>query len=62
VQERLAREMPRSLGLRIVSAPFEIAPHPVALWWHPVHNADPPHAWLPSLFVQASHRLAPLAA
>jgi DNA-binding transcriptional LysR family regulator len=41
-------------GIRILSAPFDATPVVNALWWHPVHNRDPEHAWMRSLFTEAA--------
>jgi LysR family transcriptional regulator, nod-box dependent transcriptional activator len=54
VQERLARTMPPELGVRWLRPPFDVLPHIGALWWHPVHELDPAHRWLRSLFETAA--------
>ncbi|GAA1981246.1 LysR family transcriptional regulator [Microbacterium pumilum] len=41
-------------GIRILSAPFDATPIVNALWWHPVHNRDPEHAWMRGLFAEAA--------
>ena len=41
-------------GIRILSAPFDATPIVNALWWHPVHNRDPEHAWMRGLFEEAA--------
>jgi LysR family nod box-dependent transcriptional activator len=41
-------------GIRILPAPFDATPVVNALWWHPVHNRDPEHAWMRSLFTEAA--------
>jgi len=48
VQQRLLARLPPSVGVRRVGTPFEITPHRVALWWHPVHTDEPAHSWLRS--------------
>ncbi len=45
-----ARLIPRSLGVRVLDAPFPAIAHELAFWWHPVHDGDPAHEWLRSLF------------
>ena len=55
------------------SAPFDATPIVNALWWHPVHNRDPEHAWMRGIFEEAardrrraaapgrkSHRMTPV--
>ena len=29
-----------------------------ALWWHPVHNRDPEHAWMRAIFAEAAELVA----
>ncbi len=41
-------------GIRILPAPFDATPVVNALWWHPVHNRDPEHAWMRSVFTEAA--------
>ncbi len=44
----------RSLdGIRVVGLPFAATPLVNALWWHPVHDRDPEHAWMRALFEEA---------
>ena len=40
-------------GIRLYEAPFDATPLVNALWWHPVHNRDPEHAWMRQLFADA---------
>ncbi|MFC4535987.1 LysR family transcriptional regulator [Sphaerisporangium dianthi] len=46
VQERLALRVAEALGVRTLDCPFEAVPLVEAFWWHPMHDADPGHAWL----------------
>lgn len=43
---RIAQGMAPSLGLVLFELPLKLPATPVALAWHPRHNADPAHAWL----------------
>ena len=47
-----------SRGIRILDAPFDAIPVVNALWWHPVHNRDPEHAWMRSIFEEAAQGVA----
>jgi LysR family nod box-dependent transcriptional activator len=58
VQARLAPIVAGFPGVRVVEAPFEPTPIRNALWWHPVHERDPEHLWLRSLFAEAGRDLA----
>ncbi|MBN9605341.1 MAG: LysR family transcriptional regulator [Actinomycetales bacterium] len=53
IQGALAPAAVRSGGVRLVELPFELTPLVNALWWHPVHAADPEHVWMRELFVEA---------
>lgn len=44
-------------GLRVHELPFEATPVVNALWWHPIHDRDPEHTWMRSLFVEAAAAL-----
>jgi LysR family nod box-dependent transcriptional activator len=55
VQAGLAHAAEQVDGIRILPAPFDATPVVNALWWHPMHNRDPEHAWMRSIFEQASH-------
>ena len=57
VQAALAPEVARLGGIRILEAPFDATPTANALWWHPVHDRDPEHAWMRALFLEASHEV-----
>lgn len=53
IQARLAPFAANHGGVKIVSLPFEATPLHEALWWHPVHDRDPEHLWMRSLFAEA---------
>lgn len=58
VQARLAPFAATQPGVRVVAPPFEPTPIMNALWWHPVHDRDPDHIWMRSLFAEAGRQLA----
>lgn len=53
IQSALAPMARQFSGIRIVELPFSATPLLNALWWHPVHERDPEHAWMRSLFAEA---------
>lgn len=57
VQAALAPEVARVGGIRILEPPFDATPTTNALWWHPVHERDPEHAWMRALFVEAAREV-----
>ncbi len=57
VQAALAPEVARFGGIRILETPFDATPTANALWWHPVHDRDPEHAWMRSLFLEAAREV-----
>lgn len=58
IQSGLARTAERVGGIRVLEPPFDATPVLNALWWHPVHNRDPEHAWMRALFEQAGRKVA----
>ena len=58
IQSRLASFALQHPGVRVVALPFEATPVRNALWWHPVHDRDPEHLWMRSLFAEAGRQLA----
>ena len=46
-----------ALGIRILEPPFDATPTANALWWHPVHDRDPEHAWMRSIFLEAAREV-----
>ncbi len=57
VQAALAPEVARLGGIRILEPPFDATPTTNALWWHPVHDRDPEHAWMRSVFLEAAREV-----
>lgn len=54
VHESLATTIERASEVRRFRLPFEATPPLNAMWWHPIHERDPEHAWLRGLFVEAA--------
>jgi DNA-binding transcriptional LysR family regulator len=54
VQARLAARLGPGDGVRVLDAPFEVAPLLEALWWHPMYDADPAHRWLRAVVAEVS--------
>ena len=54
LQERLVRALTADLGVRTVPCPFDAGPLVDAMWWHPVYDRDPEHAFFRNLMVRAA--------
>lgn len=54
IQSGLARAALGVGGIRMHEPPFDATPVLNALWWHPVHERDPEHAWMRELFAEAA--------
>ena len=54
LQRRLVDQLPLNAGIRALPCPFEVTPLIEAMWWHPVYDDDPEHAWLRDLVVRAA--------
>jgi LysR family transcriptional regulator, nod-box dependent transcriptional activator len=46
VQEKLARRFQHATDIRLLEPPVPIPPLVVTMFWSPVNDADPAHAWL----------------
>lgn len=57
LQSGLAETVERMGGVRVLELPFDAVPVVSALWWHPVHNRDPEHAWMRGVFEKAARLL-----
>lgn len=55
--ERIARHYADRFDLRVHETPLALSPYTLQLIWHPRHDGDEVHAWLRSVFVQASASL-----
>jgi DNA-binding transcriptional LysR family regulator len=54
LQERLVALLPGDAGVRALPCPFEVGPLIDAMWWHPVYDRDPEHAWFRELVTRAA--------
>jgi DNA-binding transcriptional LysR family regulator len=54
IQERLVRLLPAEVGVRAVPTPFDAGPLVDAMWWHPVYDRDPEHAFFRGLVARAA--------
>ncbi|MGY1653953.1 LysR family transcriptional regulator [Geodermatophilus sp. SYSU D01119] len=57
LQRRLVDLLPLNSGVRALPCPFDAGPLIEAMWWHPVFDDDPEHAYLRDLVARAA-RLA----
>lgn len=53
IQRRLAKRVQALGDVQVLELPFDATPVLNALWWHPVHDADPEHRWLRQLAAAA---------
>jgi DNA-binding transcriptional LysR family regulator len=56
LQRRLFELLPLNMGIRALPPPVEVGPLLEAMWWHPVYDDDPEHAYLRDLVVRAAER------
>jgi DNA-binding transcriptional LysR family regulator len=54
LQRRLVDQLPLNAGIRALPLPFDAGPLIEAMWWHPVYDDDPEHAYLRDLVFRAS--------
>jgi DNA-binding transcriptional LysR family regulator len=54
LQRRLVDLLPLNVGIRALDCPFEAGPLIEAMWWHPVYDDDPEHAYLRDVVVRAA--------
>lgn len=57
LQERLVRLLPVDVGIRALPCPFEAGPLVDAMWWHPVHEDNPEHAFFRGLLLRATEQM-----
>jgi DNA-binding transcriptional LysR family regulator len=57
LQKRLADQLPNGSGVVVLPVPFDVAPLIEAMWWHPVWDGDPEHAFLRDVVVRAGAEL-----
>jgi DNA-binding transcriptional LysR family regulator len=56
LQRRLVERMPLDTGIRVLPPPFEAGQLIEAMWWHPVYDDDPEHAYLRDLVSRAAQQ------
>lgn len=61
LQRRLVELLPLNLGVRALPPPVEVGPLLEAMWWHPVYDDDPEHAYLRDLVVRAARQVVDTA-
>jgi DNA-binding transcriptional LysR family regulator len=54
LQERLVRLLPEAVPVRAVPCPFDAGTLVDAMWWHPVYDRDPEHAFFRDLVTRAA--------
>ena len=57
MQEGMVKRAPLREEIVTLELPYESVPLINTLWWHPIHNHDPAHRWLRSLFQRAGQEL-----
>ncbi|MFD7608130.1 LysR family transcriptional regulator [Streptomyces mirabilis] len=55
LQRKLVNLLPHREDLRVLPCPVETGPLTVAMWWHPVYDDDPVHAWFRGVVLDAAH-------
>jgi DNA-binding transcriptional LysR family regulator len=54
LQKKLVDLLPLNVGVRALPCPVEVGQLVEAMWWHPVYDDDPEHAYLRDLVVRAT--------
>jgi DNA-binding transcriptional LysR family regulator len=54
LQRKLVDLLPLNVGVRALPCPVEVGQLVEAMWWHPVYDDDPEHAYLRDLVVRAA--------
>jgi hypothetical protein len=52
----MADLLPIDVGVRAVPCPMDVGQIVEAMWWHPVYDEDPEHAYLRDLVLRATER------
>ncbi|ROO88057.1 DNA-binding transcriptional LysR family regulator [Actinocorallia herbida] len=60
VQARVAESLVGNGDVRVLPCPFDAVPITEALWWHPIYDRDPGHAWLRNYLAAACRGLPAL--
>ncbi|MEU6415340.1 LysR family transcriptional regulator [Microbispora sp. NPDC046933] len=58
LQERLVRLFSVDVGIRSLPCPFEVGPLVDAMWWHPVYDRNPEHAFFRDLLLRAAQQVS----
>ncbi|OPG09011.1 LysR family transcriptional regulator [Microbispora sp. GKU 823] len=58
LQERLVRLLSVDVGIRSLPCPFEVGPLVDAMWWHPVYDRNPEHAFFRDLLLRAAQQVS----
>jgi hypothetical protein len=58
LQKKLVDLLPLNVGVRALPCPVEVGQLVEAMWWHPVYDDDPEHAYLRDLVVRAARQVA----
>ena len=56
LQRRLVDLLPLDVGIRALPPPVEVGQLVEAMWWHPVYDDDPEHAYLRELVARAARQ------
>src|SRR3954454_10890210 len=54
LQRKLVDLLPLNVGVRALPCPVEVGQLVEAMWWHPVYDDDPEHAYLRSVVLRAA--------
>jgi DNA-binding transcriptional LysR family regulator len=57
LQRRLVDLLPLDIGIRALSPPVEVGQLVEAMWWHPVYDDDPEHAYLRDVVARAAEQV-----
>src|SRR5215471_10196248 len=57
VQERLAQRLRAVTDIKLIEPPIPIPPLVVTMFWSPVDDADPAHAWLRATFSEVARQV-----
>jgi DNA-binding transcriptional LysR family regulator len=57
VQAHLVPRLTAAGDVRALPCPYDVVPLVDAMWWHPIYNFDPEHAWLRNVFAEAGRSI-----
>jgi LysR family nod box-dependent transcriptional activator len=58
VQQRLGRRLQKAADIRLLDPPVPIPPLVATMFWSPLNDADPAHAWLRSTLLEVARQCA----